>query len=60
MGQTPNRSSTLDINVEKLLIEEKMEELRAQNAGEQTATSVMKNLGIIRCFVESVILFLPK
>ncbi|KAL2989837.1 hypothetical protein AAZX31_11G161300 [Glycine max] len=48
MGQTPNRSSTLDINVEKLLIEEKMEELRAQNAGEQTATSVMKNLGIIR------------
>ena len=48
MGETLNGSSKLDINVEKLLTEEKLKELEAENASEKTITSVMKNLGTIR------------
>ncbi|XP_027911721.1 alcohol-forming fatty acyl-CoA reductase-like [Vigna unguiculata] len=48
MGETLNGSSKLDINIEKLLTEEKLKELEAENASEKTITSVMKNLGTIR------------
>ncbi|XP_061342400.1 alcohol-forming fatty acyl-CoA reductase-like [Gastrolobium bilobum] len=48
IGHTLNGSSRLDINLEKQLIEEKLNELRLQNASEQTITSVMKNFGILR------------
>ncbi|KAG2397460.1 Alcohol-forming fatty acyl-CoA reductase [Vigna angularis] len=48
MGETLNGSSRLDINLEKLLAEEKLKELEAENASEKTISSVMKNLGTIR------------
>ncbi|XP_057730455.1 probable fatty acyl-CoA reductase 4 [Arachis stenosperma] len=48
MGQTIKRSSELDINLEKQLIEEKLSELQARNANEKTITSIMKELGTIR------------
>ncbi|WVZ04429.1 hypothetical protein V8G54_025235 [Vigna mungo] len=48
MGETLNGSSRLDINLEKLLIEEKLKELEAENASDKTITSVMKNLGTLR------------
>ena len=54
MGQTLKGSSRLDINLKKQLIEEKMNELREQNASEETITSIMKEFGMIRCFVNIV------
>jgi len=48
MGETLNGSSKLDINIKKLLTEEKLKELEAENASEKTIASVMKNLGTIR------------
>ncbi|KAL4359582.1 hypothetical protein AHAS_Ahas08G0091800 [Arachis hypogaea] len=48
LGQTLKSSSELDINLEKQLIEEKLSELQAQNANEETITSIMKEFGAIR------------
>ncbi|MED6115611.1 hypothetical protein PIB30_092330, partial [Stylosanthes scabra] len=48
MGQTRKGSSKLDINLEKKLIEQKLSELHAQNANEETITSIMKELGATR------------
>jgi len=49
MAETLNGFSRLNINTEKLFAEEKLKELKAEKASEQTITSVMKNLGNIRC-----------
>ncbi|OIW20697.1 hypothetical protein TanjilG_21030 [Lupinus angustifolius] len=48
MGQTLNKCRRLDINLEKQLIQEKLSELRAQNANEETITKTMKKFGMIR------------
>ncbi|MED6205244.1 hypothetical protein PIB30_016037 [Stylosanthes scabra] len=48
MGQTLKGSSKLDINLEKKLIEQKLSELHAQNANEETITSIMTELGTTR------------
>ncbi|MED6160590.1 hypothetical protein PIB30_052855 [Stylosanthes scabra] len=48
MGQTLKSSSKLDINLEKLLMEQKLSELQAQNANEETITSIMKEFGTTR------------
>ncbi|XP_073221155.1 fatty acyl-CoA reductase 8-like [Cicer arietinum] len=48
MGQTLKGSSTLDIELEKKLIENKLSELEAQKADEQTIDMVMKKFGIVR------------
>ncbi|AES75250.2 fatty acyl-CoA reductase [Medicago truncatula] len=49
MGQTLKGGSLkLDIKLEKKLIEEKISELKAENANEETINSVMKNFGMIR------------
>ncbi|XP_019448059.1 PREDICTED: probable fatty acyl-CoA reductase 4 [Lupinus angustifolius] len=49
MGQTLNNSPRLlDINLEKHLIKEKLSELHAQNANEETITKTMKEFGMIR------------
>ncbi|XP_021279352.1 fatty acyl-CoA reductase 3-like [Herrania umbratica] len=48
MGETLNGVSGLDINVEKKVVEEKMEELRSQGASEKEITQAMKDLGIER------------
>ncbi|MED6205243.1 hypothetical protein PIB30_016036 [Stylosanthes scabra] len=48
MGQTIKGSSKLDINLEKKLIEQKLSELHAQNANEETITSIMTELGATR------------
>ncbi|XWS28591.1 hypothetical protein CRYUN_Cryun25bG0083500 [Craigia yunnanensis] len=48
MGETLNGVSGLDINVEKRIIEEKLNELRLQGASEKEITRAMKDLGIER------------
>jgi len=49
MGQTLKGGPlTLDIKLEKKLIEEKLSELKAENANEETIKSVMKKFGMIR------------
>ncbi|KAF8015196.1 hypothetical protein BT93_H0871 [Corymbia citriodora subsp. variegata] len=47
-GETPNRSRNLDVNEEKLLVEELMNELREKNASEREITIALKNLGLQR------------
>lgn len=48
MGETLNGVSGLDINVEKKIIEEKLDELRLQGASDKEITRAMKDLGIER------------
>ncbi|KAL3725474.1 hypothetical protein ACJRO7_030493 [Eucalyptus globulus] len=48
MGETLNGSGVLDMNEEKLLIEELMIELREKNASEGEITIALKNLGLQR------------
>ncbi|XP_022752581.1 fatty acyl-CoA reductase 3-like [Durio zibethinus] len=48
MGETLNGVSGLDINIEKKVIEEKLNELRLQGASEKETTQAMKDLGIAR------------
>ncbi|XVF69147.1 hypothetical protein PTKIN_Ptkin11bG0057500 [Pterospermum kingtungense] len=48
MGETLNGVSGLNINAEKKIIEEKLDELRLQGASEKEITRAMKDLGIER------------
>ncbi|CAI9105584.1 OLC1v1004534C2 [Oldenlandia corymbosa var. corymbosa] len=48
MGETLNGTTGLDIDYEKKIIDEKLKELRAENATEQDIKLVMKDLGIQR------------
>ncbi|WRX32116.1 Fatty acyl-coenzyme A reductase [Theobroma cacao] len=48
MGETLNGVSGLDINIEKKVVEEKLDELRSQGASEKEITQAMKDLGIER------------
>ncbi|EOY33482.1 Jojoba acyl CoA reductase-related male sterility protein [Theobroma cacao] len=48
MGETLNGVSGLDINIEKKVVEEKLDELRSQGASEKEITRAMKDLGIER------------
>ena len=48
MGETLNGVSGLDINIEKKVVEEKLNELRLQGASEKEITRAMKDLGIER------------
>ncbi|KAK3415620.1 hypothetical protein EUGRSUZ_H01224 [Eucalyptus grandis] len=48
MGETLNGSRKLDVNEEKLLVEELMNELRERNASEREITIALKNLGLQR------------
>ncbi|XVE59545.1 hypothetical protein DITRI_Ditri05aG0054400 [Diplodiscus trichospermus] len=48
MGETLNGVSGLDINFEKKLVEEKLNELNLQGASEKAITRAMKDLGIER------------
>ncbi|KAE8697042.1 Alcohol-forming fatty acyl-CoA reductase [Hibiscus syriacus] len=48
MGETLNGVSGLDINVEKEIIEQKLNELRVQRASDKEITRSMKDLGIQR------------
>ncbi|KAL3725475.1 hypothetical protein ACJRO7_030494 [Eucalyptus globulus] len=48
MGETLNRSRKLDVNEEKLLVEELMNELRERNASEREITIALKKLGLQR------------
>ncbi|KAL3725479.1 hypothetical protein ACJRO7_030498 [Eucalyptus globulus] len=48
MGETLNGSRKLDVNEEKLLVEELMNELREKNASERESTIALKNLGLQR------------
>ncbi|KAK3415619.1 hypothetical protein EUGRSUZ_H01222 [Eucalyptus grandis] len=48
MGETLNGSGVLDMNEEKLLVEELMMELREMNASEREITIALKNLGLQR------------
>ncbi|XVE79281.1 hypothetical protein DITRI_Ditri14bG0045200 [Diplodiscus trichospermus] len=48
MGETLNGVCGLDINVEKKLIEENLNELRSQGVSEKEITRAMKDLGIER------------
>ncbi|XP_039048615.1 alcohol-forming fatty acyl-CoA reductase-like [Hibiscus syriacus] len=48
MGETLNGVSGLDINVEKKIIEQKLNELRVQGASDKEITRAMKDLGIQR------------
>ncbi|KAK4441282.1 putative fatty acyl-CoA reductase 4 [Sesamum alatum] len=53
MGETPDGSkiSYLDINTEKMIIEEKLSRLQTQNATEKEITRAMKDLGIERAML---------
>jgi len=48
MGETLNGSRKLDVNEEKLLVEELMNEHREKNASERESTIALKNLGLQR------------
>ncbi|XP_039165552.1 probable fatty acyl-CoA reductase 4 [Eucalyptus grandis] len=48
MGETLNGSRKLDMNEEKLLVEELTNELREKNASEREITIALKNLGLQR------------
>ncbi|KAF7848145.1 hypothetical protein BT93_L2253 [Corymbia citriodora subsp. variegata] len=48
MGETLNGSRVLDVNEEKLLVEELMIELREKDASERELTIALKNLGLQR------------
>ncbi|XVF05199.1 hypothetical protein REPUB_Repub05bG0151300 [Reevesia pubescens] len=48
MGETLNGVSGLDINIERKIVEEKLDELRLQGASEKEITRAMKDLGIER------------
>ncbi|VFQ72895.1 unnamed protein product [Cuscuta campestris] len=48
LGETLNGTSKLDIDVEKKVIQEKLEELQTQNANEKDVKSAMRDLGIQR------------
>ncbi|KAK3415644.1 hypothetical protein EUGRSUZ_H01619 [Eucalyptus grandis] len=48
MGETLNGSRKLDVNEEKLLVEELMNELRERNASEREIIIALKNLGLQR------------
>jgi len=59
MGETLNGVAGLDIDAEKKVVEEKLNELRADGATEEAITSAMKDLGLerlaqslISCFFE--------
>ena len=48
MGESLNGTCKLDITAEKKLVEEKLNQLRQENANEEAVTSIMKDLGIER------------
>ncbi|CAK9150535.1 unnamed protein product [Ilex paraguariensis] len=48
MGETLNGTPGLDINVEKKMMEERLNELRVEKSSEQEITSAMKDIGIKR------------
>uniref|UniRef100_A0A5B7BPA9 Fatty acyl-CoA reductase n=1 Tax=Davidia involucrata TaxID=16924 RepID=A0A5B7BPA9_DAVIN len=48
MGETLNGASGLDIDVEKKVVEERLNELQAEEATEKAITMAMKDLGIQR------------
>lgn len=51
MGETLNGVSGLDINFEKGIIEQKLNELRLQGASDKDITQAMKDLGIQRLVI---------
>ncbi|CAA2984847.1 alcohol-forming fatty acyl- reductase-like [Olea europaea subsp. europaea] len=48
LGETLNGTSGLDIDTEKNVVEETLNQLRAENSSEESIKSAMKNLGIQR------------
>ncbi|XP_056158982.1 probable fatty acyl-CoA reductase 4 isoform X2 [Syzygium oleosum] len=48
MGETPNGSRELDVNEEKLLVEELMNELQEKSASQEEINIALKNLGLQR------------
>ncbi|TXG73652.1 hypothetical protein EZV62_002231 [Acer yangbiense] len=55
MGESLNGTCKLDITAEKKLVEEKLNQLRQENANEEAVTFIMKDLGIERT-IDSVII----
>ena len=53
MGETLIGASQLDINHEKELVEERLNELQAEGCTEEVITSTMKDMGIQR-FVRNI------
>jgi len=48
MGETLNGTTGLDINYEKKLVQEKLDQLRVIGAAPETITETMKDLGLRR------------
>lgn len=48
MGETLNGTTGLDINHEKKLVEENLDQLRATGASPETITQAMRDLGLTR------------
>lgn len=56
MGETLNGKSGLDIEVEKKIIEDRLDELKAEKATNEAIKLAMKELGIQRLALFSLIL----
>lgn len=52
MGDTLNGASGLDIDVERQVVEQELNELQAEGASEEAITLAMKDLGIKRFVLE--------
>lgn len=52
MGDTLNGASGLDIDVERKVVEQELNELQAEGASEEAITLAMKDLGIKRFVLE--------
>ena len=50
MGETLNGTTGLDINHEKKLVEEKLDQLRVTEASPETITQTMKDMGLTRFY----------
>lgn len=57
MGETLNGTLGLDIEAEKKVMDEKLKQLKAENASEKSITTAMKELGLERCaFIVNLLL----
>lgn len=57
MGETLNETLGLDIEAEKKVMDEKLKQLKAENASEKSITTAMKELGLERyAFIVNLLL----